>query len=365
MSEPRKTSLNDSHLKLNARMVDFSNFLMPLQYSGIVEEHLAVRSCAGLFDVSHMGEFFVSGDGSESFLDRLTVNDVRSLKPGEAQYSLMCREDGGIIDDLLIYRFEDRFMVVVNAGNIKKDFEWLKSHLSEGTNLVDVSDETGLIAVQGPKSRDILQKVFNQDLSTVSFYTFLIGLIGKCDVTIARTGYTGELGFEIYCQVRDAESIWGLIHNSGAEDGLVPVGLGCRDTLRMEMKYCLYGNDIDETTNPIEAGLGWGTNLSKENFEGKDAIVRAKENVTRCLVCFEMVERAVPRRGYKIWKGSDEVGVVTSGTQSPSLKKGIGLGYVAKELSNAGKELEIDIRGNRKTAVISKPPLYKNGSLYN
>lgn len=335
---------------------------MPLQYTGIVEEHLAVRSSAGVFDVSHMGEFILSGNGSENFLNSITVNNVNSLKPGQAQYSLMCYENGGIGDDLLIYRFHDSFMMVVNAGNIEKDFTWIESHLAGDTILTDVSGETGLIAVQGPKSREILQKVADHDLSSIDFYTFAECRVGNRKVTLARTGYTGELGYEIYCTSSDAESIWNLILESGG--GLVPVGLGSRDTLRMEMKYCLYGNDIDDETNPIEAGLGWVVDFSKPDFIGKKAIEQAKENRERFLVCFKMMERAVPRRGYKIWNGSTEAGVVTSGTQSPSLGEGIGLGYVSREYSKPGTELEIDIRGKRKFAVVSKPPLYKNGSLH-
>lgn len=342
-------------------MVDFAGFLMPVQYTGIIREHLAVREAAGLFDVSHMGEFMISGEGVEAFLNHMMINDVRDLKVGQAQYSAMCYEDGGIVDDLLIYRYEDRYMLVVNAANVEKDFQWLDSHRPDGVRLVDVSDRIGLVALQGPLSRAIFQKVTAADLNNLSFYSFIEEKINGKPATIARTGYTGELGFEIYAGVDVIQDIWEALIQAGKPFGLQPVGLGCRDTLRMEMKYCLYGSDIDKTTNPIEAGLGWITKVDKGDFLGRSAILKAKENSSRRLVCIEMVDRAIPRKGYKVFSAGIEVGEVTSGTQSPSLKKGIGLAYVARNYAKSGTELTVDVRGRMMKGIVVNQPLYRKG----
>ena len=354
-----QTLLYQKHIDLNARMVDFAGYQMPIQYSGIVQEHLSVRNSCGIFDVSHMGEFMVSGENTEAFLNRMTVNDVAILDVGDAQYSAMCYEDGGIVDDIVVYRYNDWFMMVVNASNLEKDFMWLNKHKPEDVELVDVSAETGLISLQGPDSRSILQKAVKEDISDISFYTFIVGKVGGASATIARTGYTGELGFEIYADNDSIQHIWDTIMNVG---GITPCGLGCRDTLRMEMKFCLYGNDIDETTNTIEAGLGWITKTHNKDFIGRDAVISAKENKTRYLAAFEMVDRAIPRNGYTIFADGKEVGLVTSGTHSPSLQKGIGLGFVQFGKHKSGMELEIDIRGKMMKAVIVKPPFYKNGT---
>ena len=360
--ENKKTSLYSRHLELGGKMVPFAGYLMSIQYSGIGVEHNAVRESAGIFDVSHMGEFRVSGKNAEAFLQYVTINDVSTLVPGQAQYSAMCYDDGGIVDDLLIYKQDDHFIVVVNAANIEKDFLWLESHLIPEVELRDISDTIELIALQGPKSREILQKLTSFDLDTLLFYHFVNTKVGDKQVTLARTGYTGELGYEIYADPKDIPMIWDEIMTAGKESDICPAGLGARDTLRLEMKYCLYGNDIDETTHPYEAGLGWVTKPEKGNFIGKDAILKRKETMNRRLVCFEMMERAIPRKGHPIFVDNNEVGFVTSGTHSPSLNKGIGLGYINRPYTKSGTNIAIRVRGKDKSAIIVKPPFYKKGT---
>jgi len=306
----KRTPLYEKHRKLGAKLVNFAGFEMPIQYAGIIKEHEAVRNSAGLFDVSHMGEFIISGDEAEGFLDYVMINDVVSLQPWQAQYSAMCYEDGGIIDDVIIYRYPDHFMVVVNAGNKEKDLDWLMAHKPENINILDMSDRIGLLAIQGPRSRDILNQITDIDLNDINFYWFTVGNIDGNSATISRTGYTGELGFEIYADPKSIIKIWDAIFSVRGE-AIAPVGLGCRNTLRMEMKYALYGNDIDENTNPIEAGLGWITKLNKSNFIGKNTLVDAKENSTRKLICFEMIDRGIPRKGYPIKNDGDVIGEVT------------------------------------------------------
>ena len=339
----KQTPLYTKHVELGAKMVDFAGYQMPIQYTGIIQEHNAVRHSAGLFDVSHMGEFIITGDEAEVFLDYVTINDVVSIQPWQAQYSAMCYEDGGIIDDLLIYRYPDHFMLVVNASNKEKDLDWFMAHKLDNVDILDISDQTGLIALQGPKSRSILQNIFDINLNEIDFYWFDVAKINGNSATIARTGYTGELGFEIYADHDNIVKIWDAIMNAGG-DAVEPTGLGCRDTLRMEMKYCLYGNDIDASTNPIEAGLGWITKLDKDNFIGKEALVDAKANITRKLICIEMIDRGIPRKGYTIVNNGAVVGEVTSGTQSPSLNQGIGLAYVAKGFAKTGTKLKMKVR---------------------
>ncbi len=359
----KKTPLYDRHIDLGGNVVNFGGFLLPTQYSGINQEHNAVRSKAGIFDVSHMGEFIISGSDAEKFLQKITVNDVSSLSKGQAQYSAMCFKNGGIVDDLLIYKKENVFMLVVNAANLENDLEWLKSHQEGDVKIEDISDKIGLIALQGPRSRAILQTLTDTTLSNIQFYHFAEGRVSGKEAMIARTGYTGELGFEIYSSANEIGEIWDAIMDAGIDKGLEHAGLGCRDTLRMEMKFALYGNDIDETTNPIEAGLGWITKLGKADFIGKDALLEAKANVTRRLVCLEMTERAIPRNGCPILMNDEIVGTITSGTMSPSLEKGIGIGYVNVPFHKSGTELIVDIRGKMKSAIVVKPPFYKNGSL--
>ena len=361
----KKTALYERHMALNAKLVPFAGYLMPVQYSGIVKEHHAVRKSAGIFDVSHMGEFIVRGPTAEAFLNLVTINDVTSIKTGQAQYSAMCYADGGIVDDFLIYRYDDYFMLVVNASNLEKDYNWLSDQLIAGVTIENRSAEISLIALQGPRSRDILRELTDVAVDDIPFYHFLEGQVADKAVTIARTGYTGELGFELYANNEDIAIVWDNLMEAGAQYDLVPVGLGARDTLRLEMKFCLYGNDIDKTTNPIEAGLGWITKLGKSDFIGKSAIIAHKENLRRRLVCIEMQERAVPRPGYKLYRGEEEIGIMTSGTHSPSLNTGIGLAYLNRGFTKSGTEIDVDVRGKLKKAIVVKPPFYKDGTAQN
>lgn len=361
--ELKYSPLRDRHIALGAKMVPFAGYEMPVQYSGINAEHLAVRERAGLFDVSHMGEFIVSGVEALTFLQYVTINDVSKIDIGQAQYSAMCKDDGGIIDDLLIYRYTGHYMLVVNASNLEKDYSWLESHLIPGVKLENKSDDIALIALQGPKSREILQAIGFNHVDTIRFYHFIETQFDNRPITLARTGYTGELGFEIYGQGKTICALWDKIMEAGEPFGLLPAGLGARDTLRLEMKYYLYGNDIDEKTQPYEAGLGWITKVDKGDFVGKSVILAGKENLYRRLVCIEMTERAVPRHGYSIFSGEEEIGFVTSGTQSPSLQKGIGLAYINLPHAKPGSEIEVEIRGRRKSAIVVKPPFYKHGTV--
>jgi len=358
----KRTSLFDNHKALRARIVPFAGFEMPLQYAGVIKEHIAVRKAAGAFDVSHMGEFIVRGKNAEIFLNYVTINDVSKIEIGQAQYSAMCYDDGGIIDDLLIYRYKEYYMLVVNAANIDKDFNWLNEHLLDDVILENRSNEISLMALQGPISREILSKISEPNISELPFYYFIEGRVADCDVTIARTGYTGELGFEIYGNNKDIPKVWDAIFNIGKSMGLLPAGLGARDTLRLEMKFCLYGNDIDKTTHPYEAGLGWITKVDKGDFIGREAIIDRKANMTRRLVCIEMLDKAIPRQGYEIYINEEKVGYFTSGGQSPSLQKGIGLAYINRPHTKSGTEIEVEIRGKRKKAVIVKPPFYEDGT---
>ena len=358
----KRTALFSRHEVLGAKLVPFAGFEMPLQYEGVIKEHLAVRTTAGAFDVSHMGEFIVKGKNAEKFLNYVTINDISKMEINQAQYSAMCYDDGGIVDDLLIYRYNDYYMLVVNAANIEKDFNWLNEYLLDDVTIKNRSDDIGLIALQGPKSREILSKISESDISDLPFYYFIEGKVAGCDVTIARTGYTGELGFEIYGNNEDIPKVWDALFNIGEPLGLVPIGLAARDTLRLEMKFCLYGNDIDKTTHPYEAGLGWITKVDKDNFIGREAILERKENMTRRLVCIEMVDKAVPRQGYEIFFNDEKIGYFTSGGQSPSLQKGIGLAYINRSHTKSGTEIEVEIRGKRKRAIIVKSPFYKDGT---
>jgi len=358
-----KTPLYDMHIGFGGNMVSFGGYLLPTHYNGINHEHNLVRSKVGLFDVSHMGEFIISGNDAQSFLQKITINDLESLDVGQAQYTAMCYDDGGIVDDLLLYKDEDKFMMVVNANNIEKDMEWLKKNLKGHIKLNDVSNQKGLLAIQGPRSRDVLQTLTDTNLSSIDFYHFINGKLAGIDAMISRTGYTGELGYELYIDSNVVIDVWSKLLDAGSYYGIEPVGLGCRDTLRLEMKYPLYGNDINETTNPLESGLGWITKLNKKSFIGKSAINDLKGKIQRRLICIEMNERSIPRNGCLIYKHDDLVGSITSGTMSPSLGTGIGIGYVKIPHTDAGTKLEIDIRGKRKSATVIKPPFYRKGSL--
>jgi len=359
----KRTPFYDLHTALGAKIVEFAGFEMPVQYSSTIEEHLAVRRSVGVFDVSHMGEFYVRGKDALSFLQKVTINDAARLKSGRVQYSAMCYEDGGIIDDLLIYRMGDQYMLVVNASNLQKDFEWLQSQKFGDVELENVSDSTALLAVQGPKSLATLQKLTKENLSKIEYYGFTRGILAGVSMIISRTGYTGELGFELYfnTDIETAKNVWNAIFEAGKEFGIQPVGLGARDTLRLEMGFCLYGNDIDKTTNPLEAGLGWITKLNKEEFNGRNAMLKAKEEgLKRKLVGFTLPDRTIARHGYEILYNGNAVGQVTSGTFSPSLKKGIGMGYVSAELANAGSVVSVRIRGKEIPATIVVMPFLQN-----
>jgi aminomethyltransferase len=341
-------------------MVPFGGWEMPVQYVGIIEEHRRVRQAVGLFDVSHMGEFEFRGPDAVAFLQRVTTNDIERLAVGQVQYSLMCTPDGGIVDDLTLHRIKpDEFLMTVNAANIDRDWAWLKRHLAGAVKAENVSDITALFAVQGPRAEAVLARLADQDVTGIGYYRFVRGRIAGAESYISRTGYTGEDGFEIYCYAREAEKVWQALLDEGKQEGIAPIGLGARDTLRLEMKYALYGNDIDETTNPIEAGLGWVVKLDKGDFLGRDAIRKTSaEGPRRRLVGFEMVERAVPRHGYRILRDGREVGVVTSGSYGPSVDRFIGMGYVAQDLAVVGTEIGVEVRGAPHAARVVKTPFY-------
>lgn len=360
----KKTAIYDEHLKYGGKMVEYAGFLMPIQYGkGIFSEVRRVRETVGVFDVSHMGEVEVSGREALDFVNYITVNDASQLEEYQVQYSAMCYEDGGIVDDLLVYRLPERYLLVVNASNTGKDFAWITKQKRGAITLKNASDEVTQIAVQGPDAKKVVQKITDFDLGGMEFYWSNEIPIAGTRALVSRTGYTGEDGFEIYCKNEDGVKVWREILGAGEAFSIEPVGLGARDLLRLEMKYCLYGNDIDKTTTPLEAGLSWITKLNKEDFIGKEALLKQKEaGVTQRLVCFVMKERGMPRPHYKIFKGEDEVGMVTSGNFSPSVDKYIGMGYLQKPFHKSGTEIEIDIRGNRKAAVVVKPPFYKHAS---
>lgn len=344
-------------------MVSFAGFYMPVSYRGITEEHRKVRSSVGIFDLSHMGEFRVTGPKALEFLQKVTTNDVAKLAVWDVQYSLMCYPEGGIVDDLLVYHLPDSYLLVVNAANIEKDFDWLVSHKPEGVTLTDESDQTALIAIQGPRSEALMAKLTDFDLPKLGYYKAAQAKVCGQEILFSRTGYTGEDGFELYMPPEKAEFFWRKIMEAGKEFDIESIGLGARDTLRLEMKYMLYGNDIDATTNPIEAGLGWVVKLNKGNFIGQAPIEKMKtEGPKRKLAAFEMLEKAIPRKGCTICADNKKVGEVTSGTFSPTLEKGIGLGYAPSFLSAVGTKLEIDIRGKKTPATIVPAPFYPKGS---
>jgi len=357
----KETALYNSHVQLGAKLVPFAGYKMPVSYAnGIQSEYFAVRDEVGIFDVSHMGEFIISGSGAAAYLQKMTINDVDKLQVGEAQYSTMCYPNGGIIDDLILYRKSDGYFMVVNASNIQKNYDWLNEHKTENVNLKNVSEDFSLIALQGPKSRDILSTFTDANLK-MPFYSFEDSLVCGYPVMVSRTGYTGELGYEIYGDANSLVHIWDELINAGVK----PAGLAARDILRMEMKYCLYGNDIDDSTNPIEAGLIWITALSKGDFIGKDALFEIKKGgPARQLISFAMEERGIPRQGYEIFVDSQKVGIVTSGTQSPQLEIGIGLAYVNRPFHKTGQNISIQIRNKLISAKIIKSPFIKETSLH-
>jgi aminomethyltransferase len=358
----KNTALTDVHIKAGAKMVPFAGYNMPVQYAGINAEHETVRKSVGVFDVSHMGEFILKGDKALDLIQRVTSNDASKLYDGKVQYSCLPNKDGGIVDDLLVYRINDKtYMLVVNASNIEKDWNWISQFNTEGVDMKDISDRTSLLAVQGPKAAEALQSLTDIDLASMEYYTFNKGKFAGIDnVVVSATGYTGAGGFELYFDNENAEAIWEAVFKAGEPFGIKPIGLGARDTLRLEMGFCLYGNDIDDTTSPLEAGLGWVTKFSKE-FTNSEALQAQKAaGVTKKLVGFEMIDRGIPRHDYEIVDaGGSNIGKVTSGTQSPSLQKAIGMGYVNTEFAKEGTEIFVKIRDNSIKAKIVKPPFYK------
>ncbi len=355
----KRTAFHDIHVQLGAKMVEFAGYSMPIQYSGIIAEHKRVRSTVGVFDVSHMGEFEVRGADAFAFVQRMTTNDVTKLVEGGVQYSAMCYDNGGIVDDLLVYHCGDYIQLVVNASNMAKDFAWLQEHITGDVQLIDKSDETALLAIQGPKALETMAKVTSADLASLKYYTFTRGTVAGVPCLISRTGYTGEMGFEVYMPNDEAlgKKVWDAIFAAGAEFDIEPIGLGARDTLRLEVGFCLYGNDIDQSTHPLEAKLGWITKLQKGDFIGRDTMLAAKEaGLKRALVGMTLEGRLVPRHGYPIIVDGQEAGVVTSGTMSPMLEKGIAMGYVPVTHEMPGSTVHVRIRNQDVAATVVKLP---------
>ena len=358
----KNTALTHIHESLGAKMVPFAGYNMPVQYEGINIEHETVRNNVGVFDVSHMGEFYLRGKNALALIQKVTSNDAAVLTDGKVQYSCLPNADGGIVDDLLVYRINsEEYLLVVNASNIEKDWNWISQHNDLGVEMVNSSDEFSLLAVQGPLAAKALQSLTEINLTEMKYYTFEIGnFAGMDDVIVSATGYTGSGGFELYIKNKDAEAIWNAVFKAGAEFGIKPIGLAARDTLRLEMGFCLYGNDINDTTSPIEAGLGWITKFTKDFVNAEEIKKQKEEGVTKKLVAFELTEKGIPRHGYEIVNENGEViGEVTSGTMSPSLKKGIGLGYVAKAYAKRDTQLFIQVRKKALAAVVVRLPFYK------
>lgn len=354
----KKTPFYSRHRALGAQIVEFAGFLMPIRFEGVIPEHLTVRNRLGLFDVSHMGEIEIRGKDRIRFANWITTNDVSRLEINQVQYSTMLYPDGGIVDDLLVYRLSDRIFLVVNAANTDKDYEWILSNKRFDVEIRNVSAQTGQLALQGPIAQEVMARLIDLDLDELRYYWAVETEIGGVPILLSRTGYTGEDGFEIYSSAEEGEKIWDLLFEADPE--LKPIGLGARDTLRLEMKYCLYGNDITKETNPLEAGLSWIVKLDKEDFIGKDALLKIRsEGVKRRLVGFVMDE-GIPRKGYRIYKDGEEIGVVTSGNYSPCLKKGIGMGYVRTGHHKPKSRFEVEIRGKLIGAEVIKPPFYKD-----
>ncbi len=362
MLDMKNTALTQKHISLGAKMVPFAGYNMPVSYSGLNDEHANVRNTVGVFDVSHMGEFILKGDKALDLIQRVTSNDASVLTDGKAQYSCLPNNDGGIVDDLIVYRIDEKsYMLVVNASNIDKDWNWISKHNIDHVEMHNISEKTSLLAIQGPKAIDTLQKLTSIKLADIPYYSFVKGTFNGIDnVVISNTGYTGAGGFEIYFENEFAEKMWDSIFEAGSEFGIKPIGLGARDTLRLEMGFCLYGNDIDDTTSPIEAGLGWITKFTKD-FTNRPAIEKQKtEGVTKKLVGFEMIERGIPRHDYQIADANGNIiGKVTSGTQSPTLNKAVGMGYVNKDLAKVDSEIFVLIRDKAIKAKVCKIPFLK------
>lgn len=358
----KQVPLNDVHVALGAKMVPFAGFNMPVQYEGVNIEHETVRNGVGVFDVSHMGLFKISGDKALDLIQRVTSNDATVLVNGKAQYSYLPNEKGGIVDDIITYKVSDtEYLMVVNASNIDKDFEWINSQNTMNATFEDLSDQYSLLAIQGPKANEAMQSLTNVDLANLKFYTFVNGTFaGKENVIVSATGYTGSGGIEIYAKNEDIVDIWNSVLEAGKEFGIKPIGLAARDTLRLEMGYCLYGNEINDETSPLEAGLGWVTKFTKDFVNSENIKAEKEAGIKNKLIGFELIDRGIPRHDYEIVDADGNViGKVTSGTQSPSLGKGIGLGYVTKDFALEGAEIFIRIRKNDVKAKVVKTPFYK------
>jgi aminomethyltransferase len=358
----KKTALTETHRALGAKMVSFAGYEMPVTYAGINVEHETVRKDVGVFDVSHMGEFLLSGEKAIDLIQKISTNDATTLTVGRAQYSCMPNGKGGVVDDLIIYKIkEDQYLLVVNASNIEKDWNWISSHNDLGVDMKDLSEDYCLLAIQGPKAVEAMQSISSIDLSAIKYYHFEVAdFAGIEHVIISATGYTGSGGFEIYCKNSEAQQVWDKVFEAGKEFGIQPIGLAARDTLRLEMGFCLYGNDIDDTTSPLEAGLGWITKFTKDFIDKEFLAKQKEEGITRKLIAFEMIDRGIPRQGYEIMDAEgNTIGAVTSGTMSPSMKKGIGLGYVTKDQSTMDGEVFIKVRNKGIKAQIVKLPFYK------
>ncbi len=357
----KKTALNAAHRRTGAKMVEFAGWEMPVQYSGVINEHVAVRTRAGLFDVSHMGEIEVRGPGAMEFCQRVSANDVARMKASQAQYNLLLNENGGVVDDVIFYRLDsDKFLVCVNAANSEKDFEWLRQQARPEVEITNVSARYAQLALQGPLAEKILQPLTTLILSQLKTFHFQFTEIASISCLVSRTGYTGEDGFELYCEVEAAENLWRALLDAGAPDGLIPAGLGARDTLRLEMGYPLYGHELDETTTPFEAGLDWVVKLAKPEFIGRATLVRQKtEGAPRRLLALVLVDAGIARSGYEIHCGGRAVGRITSGTRSPSLGKSIALGYASRQAADRGDEIEVEIRGRKARAKIVSLPFVR------
>ncbi len=359
----KNTALTQTHEALGAKIVPFAGYNMPVQYEGVNIEHETVRNAVGVFDVSHMGEFLIEGPNALDLIQKVSSNDASKLTIGKAQYSCLPNDDGGVVDDLIIYKIkEETYLLVVNASNIEKDWNWIQSKNDVGAEMRDLSEDYSLLAIQGPKAIEAMQSITSHDLSAIKFYNFVVGdFAGIENVIISATGYTGSGGFEIYCKNSEVKQVWDKVLEAGADFGIKPIGLAARDTLRLEMGYCLYGNDIDDTTSPLEAGLGWITKFTKD-FTNSDALKSQKEHgVERKLVAFKLDDRGIPRQGYDIVDGNGQkIGIVTSGTMSPSLSIGIGLGYVPTVFASADSKINIQIRKNAVPATVVKLPFYKS-----
>ncbi len=365
MTEGKRTPMYHLYKEMGAKCIDFGGWDLPVQFSSIKEEHEAVRTKAGLFDVSHMGEVTVKGDEAEAFLQYLLTNDVSKLEKNQALYTAMCYENGGTVDDLIVYKKDmNDYLLVVNASNTEKDFEWIVSHAPEGATCENISSEVAQLAIQGPKAESILQKMTETDLTEIGFFKFKDHVeLGNVSALVSRTGYTGEDGFEIYCSWNDASVLWEAILEAGKEEGIVPCGLGARDTLRFEAKLPLYGQELTKDISPIEAGIGFAVKVKKESdFIGKEVLAKQREEgAPRKLSGLEMIDKGIPRSHYPVYSGDQLIGEVTTGTQSPTLKKNLGLALLNKDYSALDTEVEVEIRGKRRSAKIIKAPFYKRG----